>query len=93
VEIRPCGNDACGYVVWASAAAQADALKGSGADLIGRRVLDGLSAEEPGVWRGKVYIPDKDLRVKGTARLLQGSKGCLLGKFLCKSQVWTRHEV
>src|SRR3569623_1109449 len=56
VEIKPCGSTACGYVVWASAKAQADAKKGSGKTLIGMQLFQSLKPDKDGAtWRGRVY--------------------------------------
>lgn len=93
VDIRPCGASACGYVAWASANAQADARRGSGKELIGLQLLRDFAPGKDG-WRGKVFVPDLNRTLTGTARLLDAghleAKGCLLGSVLCKKQVWTR---
>src|SRR4051794_17632442 len=57
VEIRPCGASSCGYVVWASPTAQADARRGSGRELVGMQLLKDFSPTAHG-WRGKVFVPD-----------------------------------
>src|SRR5438874_1528740 len=57
VDIKPCGASACGYVVWASPKAQADARKGSGRELVGMQLLQDF-APNPHGWRGKVFVPD-----------------------------------
>lgn len=93
LEIRPCGESACGYVVWASPKAQADAKRGSGRELVGQQLFRNFEPEN-GSWRGKVYVPDHNLTVPGTVRALDAqhleAKGCLLGRFGCKRQVWSR---
>ncbi|WP_374472922.1 DUF2147 domain-containing protein [Phenylobacterium sp.] len=95
LEVRPCGDSACGYVVWASDEAQADARKGSGQPLIGQQLLRDFKPDGDG-WRGRVYAPDLDRTFSGGARLLDArrleARGCLLGRILCKRQVWTRVE-
>ena len=44
--------------------------------------------------RGKVFVPDLDMTLSGSATLSDPNslraKGCLIGRVLCKSQVWTR---
>lgn len=93
LDIRPCGPSACGYVVWASARAQADARKGSGRDLIGLQLLQDFAPNAHG-WRGKVFVPDLNRTLTGSARSIDAdhleAKGCLIGSILCKAQVWTR---
>jgi uncharacterized protein (DUF2147 family) len=95
VEIRKCGGGgACGVVVWATPKAQADARKGSGKTLIGMQLFQGLKPDGDGVWRGRVYVPDKNMTFSGSAEPVDGNtlraKGCLFGGILCKSQLWTR---
>lgn len=93
VDIRPCGPSACGYVVWASPRAQADARKGSGRELIGQQLLQDFAPNGQG-WRGKVFVPDMNRTLTGSARTIDANhleaKGCLFGSILCKAQVWTR---
>lgn len=93
LEIKPCGASACGYVIWASPKAQADARKGSGKELIGMQLLRDF--ERAGrSWRGKVFVPDLNMTLGGAARPIDAvhleAKGCLIGGLLCKSQVWSR---
>jgi uncharacterized protein (DUF2147 family) len=94
VEIRGCGVAACGYVIWANATAQADARKGGADTLIGMKVLRDLIPEKANFWRGKAYAPDLNMTFSGTVEFLDATtmraKGCLIGGFLCKSQLWRR---
>jgi uncharacterized protein (DUF2147 family) len=93
LDIRPCGTQACGHVIWASANADADARKGSGKPLVGQQLLRDFRPDRNG-WRGKVYAPDLDRTFSGTARLLDDdrleAKGCVLGGLICKTQIWRR---
>ena len=93
VDIRQCGPSACGYVVWATTKAQADARKGSGRELIGLQLLQDFAPAGQG-WRGKVFVPDLNRTLTGAARSIDvnhlEAKGCLIGSILCKAQVWTR---
>ena len=95
VDIRPCGLSACGYVVWASAEAQADARKGGTPNLIGLQVLRDMKPDT-GVWAGKVFVPDLNMTFSGKAMLVDPislrAKGCILGGLICKSQKWTRAQ-
>lgn len=96
VDIRHCGAKACGYVVWASAKAQADARKGTDKPLIGMRLFENLDPGKSNIWRGRVFVPDQNRTFSGSAQPLDGktlrAKGCLFGSVLCKSQIWTRIE-
>lgn len=93
VDIRPCGESACGYVVWASEKAKEDARRGSGQELVGMQLLRDFKPTATG-WRGKVFVPDLNRTFSGAARLKDDkhmeAKGCLFAGVLCKEQVWTR---
>jgi uncharacterized protein (DUF2147 family) len=93
VAIAPCGPNLCGTVEWASPKAKQDARKTT-AELVGTRLLTGLEEREAGRWQGKLFIPDKNMRVTAKLQLIGEQQlrvsGCLAGKSLCKSQTWTR---
>lgn len=92
VEIKPCAAGACGYVVWATDKAKADAREGGTANLVGLQLLRNFSQDKRGVWRGKVFVPDLNTTFTGVAELSSPTtlkaKGCFV--VLCKSQTWTR---
>lgn len=95
VEIRACGAAACGTVIWASAKAQAKAREAGTDNLVGTQVLKNLELDERrGVWRGKVFVPELNRAFSGVAEPVDTgrlrAKGCVIGGFLCKSQVWTK---
>ncbi|USQ93889.1 DUF2147 domain-containing protein [Caulobacter sp. RL271] len=94
IEIKPCENRTCGYVVWANADARADVKKKNNQDLVGMQLLRDFSATDPNEWKGRVFVPDLDMTFSGQVKLLDRvslkAKGCLLPNFLCKSQTWTR---
>jgi len=94
LEIKDCGETACGVVVWASERAKADARKGGSANLVGLRLLRDFAPDKHGAWRGKVFVPDLNMTFSGAAEVLDAktlrAKGCVLGGILCKSQIWTR---
>lgn len=97
IEIKGCGQETCGYVVWANADAQADVKKGSNQGLVGMQLLRDFNAtKDANEWKGKVYVPDLNMTFSGQVRLMSRAalraKGCLLPNFLCKSQTWTRVE-
>jgi uncharacterized protein (DUF2147 family) len=96
VEIKPCGPGACGYVVWASPKAQADAHEGGTKELVGLQLFRNFTPEKNGAWRGKVFVPDLNATFSGTAQLIDANslraRGCLFASIGCKTQVWKRVE-
>lgn len=96
VDIKPCAQGACGYVVWASPKAQRDAREGGTANLVGLQLFREFRPKKGRIWQGKVFIPDLNRTFTGTAEPIDGktlrAKGCLFANVLCKSQVWTRIE-
>lgn len=94
VNIKPCGQKLCGLVVWASPGAQEDARKGGTDNLIGLQLLRDFGPEKPGVWKGKVFVPDLKATFSGRAELIDANtlkaRGCLLAGVLCKAQTWRR---
>jgi uncharacterized protein (DUF2147 family) len=95
VTIAPCGDSLCGTVAWASAKAKKDSAKTTG-QLVGTQLLTGLKRDKKGRWQGKLFIPDKDMRVTAKIERISGDQlkvsGCALGKSLCKAAQWTRVE-
>lgn len=96
VEIKPCGDGrACGNVVWANEDAKADAKKGGTPNLIGLQLLRDFQLQKNGSWRGKVFVPDLNMTLAGTADFPDATtmkaRGCLL--LFCKSQTWRRVDV
>jgi uncharacterized protein (DUF2147 family) len=92
IKIAPCGENPCGTLVWATDKAKKDASKTT-RDLVGAQLLTSLQQDKNGHWVGKLFIPDRNMRV--TAKLDRLSltqlkvSGCAAGKALCKAQVWT----
>jgi uncharacterized protein (DUF2147 family) len=94
VRAEPCGQRMCGVVVWANDKARADAARGGTDKLVGATLFKDFRLQKPGLWRGKVFVPDIGKTVSGTIEVvdethLKGS-GCLVGRIGCKSQSWTR---
>lgn len=93
IAIGPCGDSLCGTVAWASERAKKDASKATD-HLVGTLLLTNLQLDKKGRWQGKLYIPDRNMRV--TAKIVRLSdqqlkvSGCAAGKTLCKSTLWTR---
>jgi len=94
IELKPCGGQVCGFVVWASEKAEAAARKVSGKALLGQQLMRNFVIGSDHVGRGKVYVPDLNATFSGTAQQVDArtlrARGCLLANVLCKSQVWTR---
>ena len=93
ITIASCGESMCGTVAWASAKAKKDTAKTT-PQLIGTQLLTNLQQDSKGRWQGKLFIPDKNMRV--TAKIERVSpqqlkvSGCAAGKALCKAALWTR---
>ena len=62
VAIRQCGGELCGTVAWASEKAKRDSRKATD-QLVGTRLLTGLTQKSHGRWQGKLFVPDKNMRV------------------------------
>ncbi len=94
LEIKDCGPSTCGVVVWASAKAEADARKSGTDTLIGKQLLRDFASQKDGSLKGRVWVPTLKATLVGTADLVDTktmrAKGCVIGNFLCKSQLWTR---
>ena len=96
VAIAPCGEAWCGTVVWASDKARADAAKGGTESLIGTQLMTGFTAAGEGKWKGRLFVPDINFRSRAEIRVIDPNRlsvrGCMAGKFICKSQTWTRAD-
>jgi len=92
IEIAPCGSELCGTVAWASDKAKEDARKATDT-LVGTQLMTGLQERKPGRWQGKLFIPDRNMRVTAKIQLLSEQQlkvsGCAV---LCSSQVWNRFD-
>jgi uncharacterized protein (DUF2147 family) len=94
LRVAKCGPALCGTVIWANAAARADAIKGSGQNLIGSRLLSDLRRKPDGSWQGQVYVPDIDKR--GSAKVIQLGpnklrvSGCMVAGLVCQTRHWDR---
>ena len=94
VKTGACGDKLCGWVVYASPKAQADAKKAGAAPLIGTALLRSYRANGAAQWTGQVYIPDRQASYYSTIQLVDAQtlkvSGCILGGLICKSQLWHR---
>ena len=94
IDIAPCGSDLCGTVAWASDKAKEDARKSTD-QLIGTQLLTGLQERKPGRWQGKLFIPDRKMRVTAKIQLASPEQlkvsGCTVA-VLCHTQIWRRWD-
>lgn len=94
VRTAACGSRLCGWVVWASPTAQADARAGGTDRLIGTELLEDYAATGNGAWAGTVFVPDMGRRFSSRIELPSADslqiRGCLIGDMLCRTQRWTR---
>ena len=95
ISIGACGESLCGTVAWASAKAKQDSSKVTD-HLVGTQLLTGLQQDRKGIWRGKLFIPDKNMRVTAKIQRISDEQlkvsGCAAGRALCKSTLWTRTD-
>lgn len=94
VEVERCGAAYCGRVVQASAKAQEKARKGGTPRLIGTQILTGLKPIGDGKFRGRAFVPKRNLHATATVRQISPNvmqvQGCVLGGLLCDNEKWTR---
>jgi uncharacterized protein (DUF2147 family) len=95
IAIAPCGGALCGTVAWASAQAKQASRKATD-QLVGTQLLTNLTQNKDGRWQGKLFIPDKNMRVTAKLQLVSAGQlkvsGCAAGKALCKSAIWNRAD-
>jgi uncharacterized protein (DUF2147 family) len=95
VQTGRCADGAlCGQIVWASPQARAEARSAGLPDLVGTQLLRGYRRNKAGAWEGKMFVPDMgrtfSSRIHQTSPHTLTITGCVVGSFLCKSQVWHR---
>ena len=92
VRTGDCAGRLCGWISWASPEAVQDAKDSGIEGLIGTELLQNYRSEAPGRWRGTVFVPDMGHSFKSRITQLSPNNlkisGCLLGGFVCMSQVW-----
>jgi uncharacterized protein (DUF2147 family) len=93
ISIASCGDRLCGTVAWASDKGKKDAAKTTG-QLVGTQLLTELQEDKNGVWRGKLFIPDKNMHVTAKIERVNDQQlkvsGCAAGRALCKSTLWAK---
>lgn len=94
VRTGPCASKLCGWIVWANGEAQADAKDSGVRQLVGTELLQNYRATNAHSWSGTVFVPDLGRNFSSQIDQLSSNelkiKGCILGGFICKSQLWTR---
>ena len=92
IEIGPCGSAFCGTVAWASEKSKKAAAKTT-PQLVGSQLITGLQEKKPGRWHGKLFIPDKNMRVTAKIQLVSADQlkvgGCAAG-VICSSEIWKK---
>ncbi|MFL6734938.1 MAG: DUF2147 domain-containing protein [Sphingomicrobium sp.] len=94
VRVAPCGSAYCGTVVKASGKVLANARKGGTPNLIGHQILTGLKPIGNGRYKGKAFVPKRNLYASATVRQIgtyaMDVEGCALMGLICDQQRWTR---
>ncbi len=94
VQVERCGTAYCGRVVQASAKAREKARKGGTPSLVGTRILTGLKPIGGGKFRGRAFVPKRNVHATATVRQISDNvmqvQGCVLGGLLCDNEKWTR---
>jgi uncharacterized protein (DUF2147 family) len=94
VQVERCGTAYCGRVVQASDKAKAKARKGGTPNLIGTQILTGLIPTGQGKFRGRAFVPKRNIHATATVRQVSDDvmqvQGCVFGGLLCDSERWTR---
>lgn len=94
VQVERCGAAYCGRVVQASEKAREKARKGGTPNLVGTQILTGLKPIGDGKFRGRAFVPKRNIHATATVRQLSDDvmqvQGCVLGGLLCDSERWTR---
>ena len=82
------------YEMPASEKARAKARKGGTANLVGTQILTGLKPVGDGRFRGRAFVPKRNIHATATVRQpgndVMQVQGCVLGGILCDDEKWTR---
>jgi uncharacterized protein (DUF2147 family) len=91
IVIGPCGPTLCGKVIHASAKQQSKAQHGSGAQLLGAKVIDNIEPSGPKTWKASVFVPSRNIYAKGTIEEVGPDqltvRACAV---ICKTTEWNR---
>src|SRR5687768_5880201 len=87
IEVGRCGPAWCGTVVWTTPKAKANARKGGTENLIGTRILSGARPVRPNVYKGRGFVPKRNIYAPATIRQTSPNtmvvEGCALAGLLC----------
>ncbi len=106
VEVKPCGQQLCGEIVWlrnpkdASGRPLRDGYNEDATQrrrpIMGLPILLGLDPVAASQWQGQVYDPEKgktfDIRLMHAAADRIEITGCGLMGLVCETHVWTRRD-
>jgi len=88
VEIKPCGENYCGYFLRTyTSEGRAES------DLIGQMIVRHMAPKGGGQYRGKVWRPSNDKVYTGKVNIngdRMSLSGCVAGGLICKSTTWAR---
>jgi uncharacterized protein (DUF2147 family) len=94
VQVERCGAAYCGRVVQASAKAREKARKGGTPNLVGTQILTGLKPIGDGRFRGRAFVPKRNIHATATVRQISDNvmqvQGCVVAGLLCDNEKWTR---
>lgn len=94
IRVDECGAKLCGWVTAASPEAISDAKDGGTEHLIGTELFEDYRRDSANHWSGTVFVPDLSHRFSSHIVLIDHDHariaGCLIGRFLCQSQIWQR---
>jgi uncharacterized protein (DUF2147 family) len=94
VQVERCGTAYCGRVIQASERAKEKARKGGTPNLIGTQILTGLMPVGQGKFRGRAFVPKRNIHATANVRQISDDvmqvQGCVLAGLLCDSERWTR---
>ncbi len=94
VKTGECGTNVCGWVVWADEQAISDAHAAGVDKLVGTVLLQDYRPVSADHWQGRVYVPDMGGTYFSRMQRMDADhlkiSGCILGGWICKSQVWQK---
>jgi uncharacterized protein (DUF2147 family) len=94
VETGDCGDNLCGWVVWATPEAEQEARDGGVQKLVSTELLQNYRQIGANRWQGRVFVPDMGRSFASTITLEDPGtlkiSGCILGGLICKSQLWRK---
>lgn len=94
IRIASCSHCLCGTVVGASSIAISDAREAGYPELVGMELMRSYCPDGPDHWEGTIFVPDLGRSFSSHVQLLDRDRarvaGCLVGQYVCRSQIWSR---